>query len=106
MAEDNRLAAVEEVELEIGALQLVVPEALEMAFEAVRQDTVAAGARLVQHEVEARAKCNECGHVYAAAIDCFQCPQCGKADFEIECGRDIILKSVSGPSMDAEIESK
>ena len=43
---------------------------------------------------------------YEAAIDRFQCPQCGKADIDIESGRDIILKSVSGPAMDAEKETK
>ena len=105
VAEENQLAAVEEVELEIGALQMIVPEALEMAFEALRVDTCAAGARLVQRETPVKARCNECDHLFEAEIDQFQCPQCKKADIEVEAGRDIILKSVSGPPMNAEKET-
>ena len=97
VAGENNLARIEAIEVEVGVLQQVVPEALDLAFQAESQDTPAAGAVLRQVEVPMRARCRSCGHEYAPDIDCFQCDQCGRADPEIIDGRDIILKSLTGP---------
>lgn len=97
VAGQNGLVKVEKVELEVGALQLVVPEALETAFSMVTEGTTAAGAVLVQREVPARARCRRCDHLFDPAIDFYLCPECGRADAEILAGRDIILSSLSGP---------
>lgn len=92
----NGLARVEEVEVDVGVLQLVVPEALEAAFAAVSADTIASGAVLKQIEVSARARCRCCGRDYQPEFRIYTCPGCGRADAEILSGRDIILKSISG----------
>jgi hydrogenase nickel incorporation protein HypA/HybF len=102
VAKVNGLATVREVELDVGALQLVVPEALETAFEAVCEGTPAAGARLIQHEVPPKARCMDCGRVFTASIDSYQCEQCGRANTELVEGREIILKSISGDPMSEE----
>lgn len=97
-AESNDLERVEQVEIDVGALQLVVTEALDLAFRAVAEDTLAAGAELKQNEIQALAICRACSSQFDAAINSYLCPQCGQADAEIIEGRDIILKSLSGPS--------
>jgi len=97
IAAQNDLERIEVVELEVGAMQMVVPEALEMAFAAMSEGTPAAGAVLKQEEVPARAECRSCKKSYNAGIDQYLCPHCGRADAEIVAGRDIILKSLTGP---------
>jgi hydrogenase nickel incorporation protein HypA/HybF len=103
-AEKNNLSHVEDVLIEVGALQLVVPEALEAAFAASSIGTPAADAVLRQEEVAIQARCRSCSHAFHPAIDRYLCPQCGHADAEIIAGRDIILKSLSGPARE-ELES-
>jgi hydrogenase nickel incorporation protein HypA/HybF len=95
-AKKNKIDRVQEVEIEVGALQLVVPEALEVAFEALAKDTPIQGARLVQKEKPILARCRGCDKAFSPELGLFTCPQCGKADVEIVAGRDIILLSLSG----------
>jgi hydrogenase nickel incorporation protein HypA/HybF len=89
------VARVLEVDLDVGAQRLVVPEALRMAFEAAARGTVAEGARLEIQEVAARAVCGSCGSEFRPGIDCYLCPACGRADARIVEGNDIILQSLS-----------
>jgi hydrogenase nickel incorporation protein HypA/HybF len=85
---------VKKIELEVGALQLVAPEAFEMAWEAVRADTPLAEAALHITEIKSSARCRHCERVFEPAIDNYLCPNCGQADAELLAGNDIILKSL------------
>jgi hydrogenase nickel incorporation protein HypA/HybF len=82
------------VELEIGALQLVVPEALQMAFEAATQGTLAEGAELKIIFVPAAAECRHCATRFEPHIDNYLCPNCQQADVRLVAGNDILLKSL------------
>ena len=93
-AADHGAGRIEEVELEVGAMRLVVPEALEMAWSIVSEGTAAAGARLNVREVAVKAKCRACGSVFSPEIGEFLCRRCGQADVDIVEGDDIILRSV------------
>lgn len=96
VAERQGLAKVEEVEVEVGALQLVVPEALELAFRAATEGTIAENAELRIAELPARGACRACGHEFPLAVDDYLCPHCRTADVEIKAGNDIILASLVG----------
>ena len=85
---------IESVEVEVGVLQLVVPEALQVAFSVVTEGTLAAGATLKLVEVPAAAVCRQCAREFEPAVDDYLCPGCGKADVRIEVGNDIVLRSV------------
>ncbi|UCD28436.1 MAG: hydrogenase maturation nickel metallochaperone HypA [Planctomycetota bacterium] len=94
LAGQNNATRIDEVVVEIGLMQLVVPEALEMAFSVATESTLAEGARLKIVEQEIEAVCRDCDHRYKPRIDCYLCPQCGQANARIVAGNDIILKSV------------
>jgi len=94
VAEAHGAVGVDEVGITIGEMQLIVPEALSTAFEIVARDTVAEGATLTIREEPLEACCRACGRRFAAAIDNYQCPDCGGADVEIVAGRDVVLDSV------------
>lgn len=87
-------ARVTAVEVEVGALQLVVPEALQAAFRAASQATPAEGAELRLAEVPAAAVCRPCGRRFAPEVANYVCPQCGQADAEIVEGRGVVLKFI------------
>lgn len=86
---------IEEVEVEIGLLRLVVPEALEMAWQVVCEGTAAEGARLSISETRPAARCRLCGRAFEPTIDDYLCPGCKKADVEICGGNDIVLRAVT-----------
>lgn len=94
-AEQAGATRVEVVEVELGAMQLVVPEALQVAWEAIRTDTLADGAVLKIEEVPVEAECRRCGRRFEPDIECsFCCVHCGQADVRITRGNDIVLRSV------------
>lgn len=86
---------VERVELEVGALQMVMREALATAWEAVREGTAAERAALTILEVPAVAKCRLCSRKFEPDVTySFVCPICHQADVKIVGGNEIVLKSV------------
>jgi len=94
IARENRAVRVASLDVEVGVLQQIVPEALHMAFEAVVTGTPIAGATLRLTEVPPEAECRGCGCRFAAAIDVYRCPECGQANARIMRGNEIILRSV------------
>jgi len=94
-ANDSGARRVSRIELAVGQLRLVVPEAMEMAWQAVSEGTIAAGSEIAMTETPIEARCNQCGQVFSPEIDNYLCPGCGKADVEITAGNDIMLTSIS-----------
>ena len=85
---------VEQVELAVGVMRLVVPEALELAWSVLAEGTPAAGAKLTITEVPLKARCRQCAREFGPEIDNYLCPACGHADVDILEGDDIFLTSV------------
>ena len=94
VARDHGGLPIERIVLEVGALQQVVPEALEFAFEASKRDTLAAEARLDWREAPARVRCPACGLEHEPDDIYWSCPACGTAGGEVLSGDDLILSSV------------
>jgi len=94
---------VTQIEIEVGELRLVMPESLQVAWDAVRQDTPFANAELVMHEKKARARCRKCGADFPASVGRYQCPGCGAADAEMLEGNDILMKCLVCESEEDEI---
>ena len=93
-AAEHGAARIVELDVELGVMRLVVPEALRMAFEVIAEGTAAEGARLKLTEVGLRGRCVPCGREFEPEVDNYLCPACGQADVDIFTGNDIILKSV------------
>jgi len=94
VARQHGALPVSRVCLRIGALQQVVPEALQFAFDAAVKGTPAEGATLEWEEVAARVCCPDCGAVYAPDDVFWVCPGCGAQGGEALEGDEIILASV------------
>jgi hydrogenase nickel incorporation protein HypA/HybF len=90
-AGDRRVARVE---LRVGALRQVVPDALEFAFGLVAEGTPVEGAELVMEFVPAAGRCRDCGA--DSELPAFQllCPGCGSADLELTQGEELLVDAL------------
>src|SRR5215472_10720579 len=85
---------VHEVRLRIGALSGVVPEALQIAFEALTIGTVAEQAVLKIEDVPARYWCVVCDREFSSEKLFAECPRCRCASRELRAGRELELASL------------
>ena len=94
-AGEHRVTRINRIEVVTGVLRLVVPEALEMAFEVISKGTLAEAAELKITEAPIVARCRGCGREFGCELYDFACPGCGQADTEFIAGNDIILASLT-----------
>lgn len=85
---------VNEIELEIGTLSGVQIEALEFAMDAAVINTCLEGAKLNISQVQATAKCNNCGHTFGTDNYFPLCPECEKYDNSMIKGKEMRVKSL------------
>jgi hydrogenase nickel incorporation protein HypA/HybF len=85
---------VARVELDVGYLRQVVPDALRFAFELVAEGTCAEGAELAIDEVPATVLCGACGA--DTRVDAFPlaCARCGSVDVEIAAGEEFSISAL------------
>jgi len=86
---------IETVELKVGHLRQVVPEALAFAFSLVAEGTEAEGAELIMEEVPAAGACRRCGA--ETEFDGFPlaCAACGSLDVELLRGEELLVDALT-----------
>lgn len=77
-----------------GVLLHISEPALNQAFVAVSDGTVADGAHLDVIIELARLACGSCGHTTTSDRLLAACPECGAADLELQSGDGLVLESV------------
>jgi hydrogenase nickel incorporation protein HypA/HybF len=85
---------VTRVELRVGHLRQVVPDALRFAFELVAQGTEVEGAELVMEEVPAMVRCRECGAETVLEAFPAHCAACGTLDVDVAGGDELLVDSL------------
>jgi hydrogenase nickel incorporation protein HypA/HybF len=85
---------VTSVELNVGRLRQVVPDALEFAFALVAQGTPVEGAELEIHEVPVRVACAGCGAETEVEQFPFACGTCGGSAVEVVAGEECHVESL------------
>ncbi len=92
--EGRDVTKVNSVTLCVGALSGVLYDAMEFAFEAMKQGTVLETAVLAFEELPVRAKCRECASEYQPVEFPYTCPGCGSRYFEIIGGEEVYIKNI------------
>jgi hydrogenase nickel incorporation protein HypA/HybF len=90
-ASDGR---VTRVEVKVGRLRQVVPDALVFAFELVASGTAVEGAELVLEEVPARVACRACGTQSEAHSFPLTCDRCGELEVEVVGGDELFVDAL------------
>jgi hydrogenase nickel incorporation protein HypA/HybF len=85
---------IHQVQLRVGVLTGVVPEALAFAFDAVRQGTMAATADLKVELIPATCWCSNCRMEFSSRETIYECPQCHQFNSELRHGLELELASL------------
>ncbi len=92
-ATEEKAVKVNSVELEIGELSGILIDSLEFCFEAACKNTIADGAELNIHKIEAEAFCKSCKNTFNIESDFSPCPTCNDYNFELKKGKEFSIKS-------------
>jgi hydrogenase nickel incorporation protein HypA/HybF len=93
VTEQSGGAHVLAVNLQVGRLSGVVPDAMCFCFDLVTEGTPLQGARLHIEEPGGLARCRSCGEEFSIPDLLLLCA-CGSADVELLGGRELALTSV------------
>lgn len=93
-ARHQKAQKIHQINLRVGAISGVVPEALEFAFDACTQNTIAAGANLKIELVPALCYCENCDREFTPPDLIYACPDCGQISSKLIQGRELQLTSL------------
>jgi hydrogenase nickel incorporation protein HypA/HybF len=82
------------VSLEIGRLSHVEPEALRFAFDVVKRDSAAHGARLEIVAADGAAWCMKCSQTVTLGRLGEACPRCGSYQLQVTAGDEMRVKEI------------
>jgi hydrogenase nickel incorporation protein HypA/HybF len=86
---------IESVEVKVGHLRQVVPDALAFAWSLVAEGTAAEGAELVIEEVPAAGVCRGCGTESEWDAFPLACRACGSVDVELIRGEELLVDALT-----------
>jgi hydrogenase nickel incorporation protein HypA/HybF len=90
-AKGKRVAAVE---VAVGELRQVVPDALAFAFDLVAAGTAVEGAELRIETVPVRVACTRCGEESRVPGFPFRCPRCESTEIEVVAGEELSVEAL------------
>ncbi|HEU0317421.1 MAG TPA: hydrogenase maturation nickel metallochaperone HypA [Solirubrobacteraceae bacterium] len=82
------------VEVLVGHLRQVVPDALAFSWGLVTEGTTADGAELVVVPVPAEGRCRDCGELGALGDFPLRCGRCGGLDVEVLRGEELLVEAL------------
>lgn len=85
---------VTRVDVRIGHLRQVVPDALQFCWPMVTESTELEGAELVLEEVPAVIVCTRCATPTTLSMPVLLCPSCGSDAVELVSGDELMLVSL------------
>jgi hydrogenase nickel incorporation protein HypA/HybF len=88
-------STIRSIAVDIGSASGVLPDALAMAFEIAKTDTIARDASLIINEIPLGGRCAECGQDFTTdEAFMLQCPNCGGRDFRLTSGRELEVRDI------------
>lgn len=93
-ARANDASTIDQIELDIGAMSGIEPDALDFAWgEAVKHTMLADAERKINY-IKGRARCMDCDTEFAIAQYFDACPVCGGHLLDILQGKELRVKSL------------
>jgi hydrogenase nickel incorporation protein HypA/HybF len=85
---------INKIELEIGKLSGVLPDALSFAMHEAIKASPLANAEIVYHYKEAQVNCSSCCETFETNDHLKVCPVCGSFDTYFVTGKELFIKSM------------
>jgi len=82
------------LDVEIGELSGVVPEAIEFCFEACSQGTLLEGASFNIICIPGKGRCEDCGGITLVSSLLAACEQCGSYRVVLEAGEEMRVREI------------
>jgi len=97
-ARQNKIAKITRVNLVVGKMTAALPDALQLAFEALKtEDLFSPQAELEIEERETVAQCLNCGNSFTVPDNyLFICPACQSLKVKITSGRELYIAGYEG----------
>ena len=93
-ARKNNAKKITKLELDIGTVSGIELDALNFAFESVKDETMLKNAEIITNIIEARAKCENCNFEFATEDLYSLCPKCDSYKTNIIQGKEMKVKSI------------
>ena len=82
------------VNVNLGALKGISPEALQFHFQCIAEGTLADGATLRINHIAAAARCTECGREFPVEHAMVTCPTCDSPRIEVTSGLELFVDAI------------
>jgi len=93
LKEKKQKGEVKRINLKIGKLTCVEPEALKLSFEVISKETPLEKASLFIDSIPITGSCKECHKELHLEVLDFTCPFCGSFRIDIKTGRELFIES-------------
>ena len=91
---NNDASQVHSVQLDVGMMSGVEPDALHFCWESGTQGTAAQGAKLDINLVPIVGRCFDCGTMFDVKEYVFVCPKCGSRIVQTASGKELRVTSI------------
>lgn len=86
---------IQSIRIKIGSASGILPDALQMAFDAAKTGTISEEAVLIINKVPLSGTCKTCGTDFSTEdIFVLSCPECSGTDFSINSGRELDITEI------------
>ncbi len=96
VAEEENLQRIDKVHFTIGKMMQIVPGIFKFAFDAAKENTIAAKSELELEFLPVKMKCRACNHTFLIEHNVFHCPVCKGTETDLVQGRELLIKSIEG----------
>ncbi len=93
-AEANQASKITKIDLTIGELSGVASECVELYFDVLSKDTIAAEASLSFHRLPLKLRCRNCDASFSPDTFDWACPDCRGQNVEIISGHECSVTSI------------
>ena len=90
----DELKLLESIELRMGKMCNVLPEALEFCFRSFVENTPLNNINLIIEEMDLDVYCRDCGESSHSSDFIFSCPKCRNNNLEIIGGNDLVISKL------------
>jgi hydrogenase nickel incorporation protein HypA/HybF len=93
-AGEAKAGRITRINLVVGELAGVVSDCVQFYFDAVSNNTIAAGAALAFETRPTQLRCRKCQAVFTPKDSQWSCPDCREVSIEIVAGRECYMESI------------